>query len=280
MASDFEQTAEAAEFIRSRVDATPQLALILGSGLGVYADTLDNATAIPYEEIPHFPTSTVKGHAGQLVVGTVHGASVVAMQGRVHGYEGLPPQRLVFPLRTMWQLGARTLLVTNAAGCCNPNFHPGDLMLIRDHINLSGLYPLTGENDDRYGPRFPDVSEAYSRRLRHLARTVARSRGIAVREGVYVCNMGPAYETPAEVRMAHVLGGDAVGMSTVPEVVAARHLGMDVVGLSCITNMGAGLGSEPLHHDEVTEVARLVRERFIELVDGIIGAIAAEGQDE
>ncbi len=268
--SEFDASHAAAELIRTRTDRSPCIALILGSGLGSYADELEDAVAIPYGEIPNFAVSTVAGHAGRLVVGTRHGLDVVAMQGRVHAYEGLGLDRVVFPLRTMWQLGARTLIVTNAAGAVNPGFVPGDLMVIRDHLNLTGCNPLIGDNDERFGPRFPDMTETYTPELRTLAHTTANDLGFTLREGVYTGLLGPTYETPAEIRMLRALGGDAVGMSTVPEVIVARHAGMRVLGLSCITNLGAGLSGEALDHSEVTEVAARIRARFVALLDGIL----------
>ena len=274
--SDFEASVSAANFVRSRVDRTPTIALILGSGLGAFADELEDAVKIPYGEIPNFHASTVTGHAGQLVVGRKWGLDVVAMQGRVHAYEGLGMKQVVFPLRTMWQLGARTLIVTNAAGGVNPAFKPADLMCIRDHLNLTGDNPLTGENDERFGPRFPDMTTAYTPRLREVAKSVASGLGFDLREGVYAGMLGPAYETPAEVQMVHRLGGDAVGMSTVPEVIVASHMKMEVLGISCITNAAAGLTGEALDHSEVTDVATMVRERFISLVDGVLERLSEE----
>ena len=273
MSTAFETSAESAASVRARTARVPDVALILGSGLGGYADSLEEAVAIPYDEIPHFHASTVKGHAGRLIVGTRFGLDVVAMQGRVHAYEGLGMHEVVHPLRTMWQLGARTLIVTNAAGGVNPAFRPADLMLISDHLNLTGSSPLVGANDERFGPRFPDMTEAYDPALRRLARTQAERLGVTLRDGVYAGMLGPAYETPAEVRMAAALGGDAVGMSTVPEVIAARHLGMRVLGISCITNVAAGLGEGALDHADVTDVAAQARAAFVSLLDGILGGL-------
>lgn len=273
---DFNASVEAAEFIRARADRAPTIALILGSGLGAFADELEDAVKIPYAEIPNFHASTVTGHAGQLVLGRKFGLDVVAMQGRVHAYEGLGMKQVVFPLRTMWQLGARTLIVTNAAGGVNPAFRPADLMCIRDHLNFTGDSPLTGPNDDRFGPRFPDMTHAYTKRLREVARDVASGIGFELREGVYAGMLGPAYETPSEVQMVRVLGGDAVGMSTVPEVIVASHMKMEVLGISCITNAAAGITGEALDHSEVTDVATMVRERFIQLVDGVLERIAGD----
>ncbi len=275
MSNAFEATARAADAVREHTDRVPSIALILGSGLGAFADTLEDAVAIPYAQIPGFHTSTVVGHAGQLVVGQRFGLDIVAMQGRVHAYEGLDARQVVFPLRTLWQLGARTLIVTNAAGGVNANFNAADLMLIRDHLNLTGDSPLIGPNVPEFGPRFPDMTEAYDRALGAIAIEEAKRLNIPLREGVYAGLLGPAYETPAEVKMIRALGGDAVGMSTVPEVIAARHMSMRVLGISCITNVAAGLGDSPLDHSEVTDVAAQVRDSFIALVEGILRRIAA-----
>ncbi|OUM96837.1 MAG: purine-nucleoside phosphorylase [Thermobacillus sp. ZCTH02-B1] len=261
---------EAADFIRSRAALVPEIALILGSGLGVLADHVEDAAVIPYRDIPHFPLSTVEGHAGELVVGRLAGRNVVIMRGRFHMYEGYGPELTAFPVRVMKALGARTLVVTNAAGGINTSYRPGDLMLITDHLNLTGRNPLVGPNDDELGPRFPDMSEAYSRRLRAIARETAREQGLELREGVYAGLLGPSYETPAEIRMLRALGADAVGMSTVAEVIAARHCGLDVLGISCISNMAAGILDQPLSHEEVMETTERVKSRFLALVTGVI----------
>jgi purine-nucleoside phosphorylase len=261
---------EAADFIRSRTPNAPEIGLILGSGLGVLADHVEGAAVIPYRDIPHFPLSTVEGHAGELVVGRLAGRTVVIMRGRFHMYEGYGPELTAFPVRVMKALGARTLVVTNAAGGINTSFKPGDLMLIADHLNLTGRNPLVGPNDDELGPRFPDMSEAYSRRLRAIARETAREQGLELREGVYAGLLGPSYETPAEIRMLRALGADAVGMSTVAEVIAARHAGLEVLGISCISNMAAGILDQPLSHEEVMETTERVKARFLALVTGVI----------
>lgn len=276
MSDPFERSLAVAQAVRERTDRVPTVALVLGSGLGAFADTLEDAVRIPYDELPDMPVSTVKGHAGRLVLGQRHGLGVVAMQGRVHAYEGLGLDDVVHGLRSMWQLGARTLIVTNAAGALNPGFAPGDLMVIRDHINFTGRNPLVGHNDDRLGPRFPDMSSAYTPELAARAHAVARAQGFALREGVYLGVSGPSYETPAEIRAFHILGGDAVGMSTVPEVIVASHLGMRVLGVSCITNMGAGLSDERLDHADVEKVATRARERFVGLLDGVLAEMANE----
>lgn len=275
MRGEFERVDAAAATLAARVPSPPTVALVLGSGLGDYADTLEGAVAVDYADIPGFHASTVSGHAGRLVFGERAGVRIAAMQGRIHAYEGHDAATVVFPLRTLWRLGARTLVVTNAAGGANPGFVPGDLMCITDHLNLTGTSPLVGENDERFGPRFPDMSEAYSRRLAAMARAASADAGFVLRSGVYAGMLGPAYETPAEVRMVQRLGGDAVGMSTVLEVIAARHLKMEVLGLSCITNFGAGLSDAPLDHAEVKEVASRVRSRFVALLDGVFAKLGA-----
>ncbi|MED3842462.1 purine-nucleoside phosphorylase [Geobacillus stearothermophilus] len=260
--------------LRSLMPTPPEIGLILGSGLGVLADEIEEAVRIPYEDIPGFPVSTVEGHAGRLIYGRLEGATVVAMQGRFHYYEGYSLQEVTFPIRVMKALGVRELIVTNAAGGINERFQPGDFMIISDHINLLGTNPLIGPNDPELGPRFPDMTEAYSRRLRELAKETAARLGVRVHEGVYVANTGPSYETPAEIRMIRTLGGDAVGMSTVPEVIVARHGGIEVLGISCISNMAAGMSDAPLHHDEVVETAERVKTDFLRLVKAIVAEMA------
>ncbi|CAM2805786.1 purine-nucleoside phosphorylase [Paenibacillus sediminis] len=261
---------EAADYVRSRTDAKPEVGLILGSGLGILADLITDAVTIAYNDIPHFPQSTVEGHAGELLIGTIQGRTVVMMKGRFHMYEGYGPEVTAFPVRVMKELGVKSLLVTNAAGGVNTSFEPGDLMLISDHLNLTGRNPLIGPNDPALGVRFPDLSEAYSRRLRGFAKEAANKKGISVREGVYAGLLGPNYETPAEIVMLRTLGADAVGMSTVSEVIVARHAGIEVLGISCITNMAAGILDQPLSHDEVMETADRVREHFLALVLDVI----------
>ncbi|MGY4689133.1 purine-nucleoside phosphorylase [Salibacterium sp. K-3] len=257
---------EAAGAVKARQKVQPRTGLILGSGLGVLADEITDAVTIPYGEIPHFPVSTVEGHKGQLVIGELHGVPVLAMQGRFHYYEGWDVQDVTFPVRVMKELGIDKLIVTNAAGGVDPSLNPGDLMLITDHINHAGSNPLRGKNNPELGVRFPDMSAAYSHRLRKEAGNAAAELGIHLREGVYVWNSGPSYETPAEVRMLQFLGGDAVGMSTVPEVIAARHAGMETAGISCISNMAAGILDQPLSHEEVIETTEKVREEFLSLI--------------
>jgi purine-nucleoside phosphorylase len=264
------QIGEASEFIKSKINFTPEIGLILGSGLGVLADSVEQPVSIRYEDIPHFPVSTVEGHAGELVAGVLGGKRVMIMKGRFHPYEGYDVKEITFPVRVMKELGAGTLLVTNAAGGINESYSPGDLMLIKDHINLTFRNPLIGPNDESLGVRFPDMSEAYSRKLRERAKQVASEQGLNVQEGVYVGLLGPSYETPAEIRMLRTLGGDAVGMSTVAEVITARHAGLQVLGISCISNMAAGILDQPLSHHEVMETTEKVKEQFLKLVTGII----------
>ncbi|TDB50673.1 purine-nucleoside phosphorylase [Bacillus sp. CBEL-1] len=263
----------AATYIQGKTTIQPTIGLILGSGLGVLADEIQDAVKIPYNDIPEFPVSTVEGHAGQLVIGTIHDVPVIAMQGRFHFYEGYSLEKVTFPVRVMKELGIETIIVTNAAGGINESYNPGDLMLISDHINNFGTNPLIGPNDSELGVRFPDMSTAYCPKLRALAKDVAGELNITVQEGVYVGNTGPTYETPAEVRMLRVVGGDAVGMSTVPEVIVARHASLRVLGISCISNMAAGILDQPLHHDEVIETTEKVKKQFLALVKEIVKQI-------
>lgn len=266
----FDCVANASSYISERIPAAPDVAAVLGSGLGGFAETLSDGVRIPYAQIPHWPASTVIGHPGQLVVGRCRGKRVAALAGRVHLYEGYDPKVVTFGVRVLGQLGVRVLLLTNAAGGINTAFSEGALMLIEDHINLMGQSPLVGENDERFGARFPDMTEVYSRRLRALAEEAAGATGVALTKGIYLAVLGPSYETPAEIRAFRTLGADAIGMSTVPEALAARHMGMEVLGISCISNMAAGVLSKPLHHDEVMETTTRIRGQFIELIDGII----------
>ncbi len=266
MTERLEELKKAAAYISSRIDFTPELGMILGSGLGVLGNEVENPVIIKYEDIPSFPRSTVEGHAGQMVIGDLEGKKVLVMQGRFHFYEGYSMDKVVFPVQVMKLLGINNFLVTNAAGGVNKSFTPGDLMIISDHIKLSMDSPLRGPNDDSFGQRFYDMSDGYSGRLRKLAKTAGEELGIPLREGVYALMGGPNYETPAEIRMLRTLGADAVGMSTVPEVLAAVHAGMEVLGISCITNMAAGVLDQPLNHEEVMETAEKVRKNFIALV--------------
>lgn len=273
----YDQVMEAVASIRARVPLQPEVAIILGSGLGDLAAEIRDATAIPYGEIPHFARSTVIGHAGRLLLGTLAERPVVVMQGRFHFYEGYSPEVLTLPVRVMSALGARTLLVTNAAGGINPAYRPGDFMLISDHIYLPGLAganPLLGPNEERFGERFPPLAKAYDANLRSLARSVAADlSGLTLHEGVYVMVGGPSYETGAELRFLRAVGADAVGMSTAPEVVVARHMGMRVLGISLITNAATGDEAEEVKHEEVLTTADAARSRFVALVLGILQRI-------
>ncbi|WP_413237136.1 purine-nucleoside phosphorylase [Paenibacillus sp. 1P07SE] len=264
---------EAVEYIRSQTSIRPEVGLIMGSGLGVLGDHMTDVTVISYHDIPHFPISTVEGHAGELLIGSLAGRAVVLMRGRFHMYEGYGPELTAFPVRVMKALGATAVVVTNAAGGIDTDFGSGDLMLITDHINLTGRNPLIGANDNELGPRFPDMSEAYSKRLRRIAIEQAAAQGFELRTGVYAGLLGPSYETPAEIRMLRTLGADAVGMSTVAEVIAARHSGMEVLGISCISNMAAGILDQPLSHTEVMETTERVKSRFLGLVLAVIPQI-------
>jgi purine-nucleoside phosphorylase len=266
----YEQVEQAAAAIRARCGALPETAIVLGSGLGDFAGTLLDAIATPYSEVPHWPASKVVGHDGRLVIGNVAGRRVAALAGRAHFYEGHDLGTVVFATRVMGRLGVKRLILTNAAGGINTGFAQGALMVIDDHINLLGSNPLVGPNDERFGPRFPDMTEVYSARLRAIADEAARAKAIAVFHGVYLAAHGPSYETPAEIRFFRAIGADAVGMSTVPEAIAARHMGLEVLGISCITNMAAGILPGPLAHDEVMDTARRVRGSFIALLEGII----------
>lgn len=269
----YDKIVESSVYIKSKTNIVPQIGLILGSGLGVLADEIENPVIISYDEIPNFPVSTVEGHKGQLVIGQLQGKNVVAMQGRFHYYEGYAMQDTTFPVRVMKALGIETVFVTNAAGGANKEFKPGDLMIITDHINLGGYNPLIGPNDNRLGVRFPDMSTAYTPKYIEVARQFAKELEIDIKEGVYAFFTGPTYETPAEVRMARVLGADAVGMSTVPEVIVASHSNLEVVGISCITNMAAGILDQPLNHEEVIETTQKVKEQFLNLVKKIVSEI-------
>jgi purine-nucleoside phosphorylase len=272
------QIDEAADFIRSRTGHTPTVGLVLGSGLGPLADSIEQAAIIPYREIPHFPTSTVAGHAGRLVIGDLAGVTVCAMQGRFHFYEGYSLAQVTLPVRVMARLGIRTLILTNAAGGINPSFAVGDLMLIEDHINLVGMAghnPLMGANQDDFGPRFPPMNRAYTRRLRQLALTVAAEQGETLQRGVYCWVAGPNFETPAEIRFLRTIGADAVGMSTVPETLVAHHAGLEVLAISTITNNGidqVDVEHEPTH-EEVQEAGKLIVPRLTRLLVGILGRL-------
>ena len=261
---------ESADYIINKTKHKPSIAIILGSGLGDLADEIQGSDKIPYTQIPHFPVSTVEGHEGQLVVGELEGKTVVAMQGRFHYYEGYPMADVTYAIRVMKRMGIEKIIVTNAAGAVDSSFTPGDLMLISDHLNLSGSNPLIGKNMDSFGVRFPDLSTAYSPELREVARKVAKDKDIDLKEGVYAFMSGPTYETPAEVRMVRTLGAHAVGMSTAPEVIVAVHSGIEVVGISCMTNMAAGILDQPLNHDEVVETSQKAKVKFTALVRGLL----------
>jgi purine-nucleoside phosphorylase len=266
----FDRVQEAAAWVQARTPGRPDVAIVLGSGLGDFASTLTDATMTPYADIPHWPRSAVVGHAGTLVIGRLGGKRVAALSGRAHYYEGHDMRTVTFATRVLGRLGVPTLILTNAAGGINLTFEPGTLMVMDDHINLMGSNPLIGANDDRFGARFPDMTAVYSQRLRALADEVAARQQSPLAHGIYVALHGPSYETPAEIRYLRTIGADAVGMSTVPEAIVARHMGIDVLGISCITNMAAGVLPQPLVHDEVMEVARRVRARFSALLEGIV----------
>jgi purine nucleoside phosphorylase I, inosine and guanosine-specific len=260
------------EYLKDTACMIPEIAVILGSGLGNLADFIEERQEIPYRDIPGFPVTTVPGHEGKLIFGRLGGKSVAAMKGRFHYYEGHDMSVVVYPVRALGMMGIKNLIVTNAAGGVNTSFRPGDLMLIEDHISLFAENPLRGENIDELGPRFPDMSAAYDRELKKLALECASRTGIELKKGVYCYTKGPSFETPAEIKALRVLGADAVGMSTVPEVIAARHMGMRVLGISCITNMAAGILDQPLTHEEVIETGKKVEQKFSSLVREIIGS--------
>lgn len=264
---------DAVQIIRDRVDFDAEVGMILGSGLGDYADRIKNAVKIPYSAIPNFPVSTVDGHAGQFVLGSCKGKKVIAMQGRVHYYEGYTQKEITLPIRIMKRIGVSKVLLTNAAGGVNRSFAPGTLMMIRDHINYSGSNPLIGRNFEEDGPRFPDVSRVYQKELRQKLKVLAEQEGIHLEEGVYMMFSGPCYETPAEVRMAGIVGADAVGMSTVPEAIVCAHCGVPVLGISCITNYAAGILDQPLSHQEVVETAERVKSTFVKVVDLVLSDV-------
>jgi len=266
-----EKMKEAAGYIESRIKDKPQIGLILGSGLGVLGDDVKDAVYIEYNDIPHFPVSTVEGHSGRLVYGVLNDKKVLILQGRFHYYEGYPMHKVVFPVRVMKLLGMNNLIVTNAAGGINESFTPGDLMLIKDHIMIRGENPLRGENFNEFGPRFNDMSDAYCKTTRNMVKKLADKNAISLKEGVYIYMPGPSFETPAEIKLASLLGADAVGMSTAPEVITAAHCGMEVIGISCITNMAAGILDQPLNHQEVMETGELVRDKFLKLITEILG---------
>jgi purine-nucleoside phosphorylase len=273
--SDFARADRAAKFILGKTKLRPKIALVLGSGLGAFADDFTNATKIPYARIPHFPVSTAIGHAGKLVIGKVGDVAVAGMQGRVHFYEGYSMAEVAFPIRVLGRMGVKTVVLTNAAGGINTEYKQGCLVVIRDHINLHGSNPCTGPNDERLGPRFFDMTTAYDRSYREIALEEGRKLGMDIRQGVYCILNGPSYETPAEIRAMRTLGADLAGMSTIPEVIAARHMGIKVLGISCVTNMAAGVLDQPLDHQEVLDTAEKVKTQFVALLRAVIPRLAA-----
>jgi purine-nucleoside phosphorylase len=273
--AEFARVQAAAKFLLKKTKLRPRVGVVLGSGLGGFADELKDAAKIPYQGIPGFAKSTVIGHAGRLVIGTTQGTPVAAMQGRVHVYEGYPIRDVVFPIRVLGAMGVRAVVLTNAAGGINREYKQGALVLIRDHINLQCQNPLIGANEERFGVRFPDMTEAYSQTFRDLARDEARKLDIELRDGVYAALPGPSYETPAEIRFLRTIGADLVGMSTVSEVIAARHLKMSVLGISCVTNAAAGVLDKPLDHEEVMATTERVKGDFVALIRAVLPRIAA-----
>jgi len=269
----FDQVQRAASVLRTRWGHVPDVAVVLGSGLGDFADSLQSAVVLPYGDIPHWPMSRVVGHQGRLAMGQASGKLVAALSGRAHSYEGHDLRTVTFPVRVLAAVGVKVLILTNAAGGINTRFAPGDLMAIDDHLNLMGNNPLIGPNDERFGVRFPDMSTVYSARLRQLADETAAALQLTLRHGIYAGCHGPSYETPAEIRYLRLIGADAVGMSTVPEAIVARHMNVEVLGISCITNLAAGVLPQPLNHDEVLETARRVRGKFVSLLNGIIAGL-------
>jgi len=273
---DFERAEAAAQSLLSRTSLRPRIGLVLGSGLGGFADELGEANCVPYSEIPGFRPSTAVGHAGKMVIGKAGGVAIAAMQGRVHLYEGYSPQEVVFPIRVLARMGIRALIATNAAGGINLEYIQGALVVIRDHINLQGQNPLTGANNTRFGVRFPDMTEAYCKRYREIALNASAKLGNNAYEGVYAGLLGPSYETPAEIGYLRTIGADLVGMSTIPEVIAARHMGVKVLAISCVTNMAAGILDKPLSHDEVLATTERVRESFTALLRTVLPEIARD----
>ena len=276
----YDEVMNAVRFIRERIHCRPKIAVILGSGLGGIADSLEGKELLPYAEIPGFPPSAVSGHAARFVFGSLNGRPIVAMQGRFHYYEGLSMRQITFPVYLLRLLGVESIVVTNACGGINPGFAPGDLMLITDHINFAGKNPLIGENDERFGPRFPDMTTAYHPALRALTKRVAAELGIPLQEGVYAFFNGPCYETAAEIRAFHALGADAVGMSTVPETTVANYLGMKVLGIACITNMATGVAKTAHSHEEVLSTAEAASRTFCRLLERVLAEIPLEAGEE
>jgi purine-nucleoside phosphorylase len=275
MADPYTAAESAAQLLLAKTPLRPRIALVLGSGLGGFADSLTDAARIPYTEIPGFPRSTAIGHAGQMVIGKAGSVPVAAMQGRVHLYEGYSAQQVTFPIRVFGRMGIKAVILTNAAGGINLSYSQGALVLIRDHINLQGANPLVGPNDDRFGVRFPDMTHAYAKSYREIARTEAAKQGMTLHEGVYAGLLGPSYETPAEIEYLRRIGADLVGMSTVAEVIAARHMGIKVLAISCVTNMAAGILDQPLSHAEVMETGERVKTTFESLLRAVLPRIEA-----
>jgi purine-nucleoside phosphorylase len=271
----YDRAEHAARIIRSRTTETPRVAIVLGSGLGGFADDFDEPVGIPYEEIPGFARSTAEGHAGRLVIGKVDQVPLIAMQGRVHFYEGYSLEQVTFPIRAFKLLGIKTLILTNAAGGVNVQLTQGALMVLSDHLNLMGDNPLRGPNDSRFGPRFPDLTSAYSPELQEIVVEEAKALGVEIRRGIYAALSGPSYETPAEIHLLRALGADAVGMSTVPEVIVARQMNIEVLGISCITNMAAGISDQPINHEEVMATGIRVRETFTQLLRRVVSRVSS-----
>src|SRR4030095_5245277 len=271
----YERAEHAARIIRSRTTETPRVAIVLGSGLGGFADDFEEPVQVPYKEIPGFARSTAEGHAGRLVIGKIDQVPLVAMQGRVHFYEGYSLEQVTFPIRAFKLLGIKTLILTNAAGGVNVEFTQGALMVLSDHLNLMGDSPLRGQKDPRFGPRFPDMTFAYSPELQEIAVEEAKALGVEIRRGIYAALAGPSYETPAEIHLLRALGADAVGMSTVPEVIVARQMNIEVLGISCITNMAAGISDEPISHEDVMATGDRVRETFTQLLRRVVGRVSS-----
>jgi purine-nucleoside phosphorylase len=271
----YERAEHAARIIRSRTTESPRVAIVLGSGLGGFADDFDEPVGIPYEEIPGFARSTAEGHAGRLVIGKIDQVPLVAMQGRVHFYEGYSLEQVTFPIRAFKLLGIKTLILTNAAGGVNVQLTQGALMVLSDHVNLMGDNPLRGPNDPRFGPRFPDLTSAYSPELQEIAVEEAKALGVEIRRGIYAALAGPSYETPAEIHLLRALGADAVGMSTVPEVIVARQMNIEVLGISCITNMAAGISDQPINHEEVMATGVRVGETFTQLLRRVVSRVSS-----
>jgi purine-nucleoside phosphorylase len=276
MKDDFTRAESAAKFLESQSGLFPRIGIVLGSGLGAFADQLTDETRIPYENIPFFPRSTAIGHAGQMVIGKVGDVPVAVMQGRVHLYEGYSAQEVAFPVRVLGLMGIHALVLTNAAGGINLDFKQGTLVVIRDHLNLQGQNPLVGENDERFGPRFPDLTQAYFKPYREVALAAAAKLGTPIQEGIYAALLGPSYETPAEIRYLRALGADLVGMSTIAEVIAARHMGLKVLAISCVTNMAAGIVDQPIQHEEVLKTGERIQGEFLALLRAVLPLIAAD----